>query len=81
MLKTYKFLKKQTSTFASAVLPGDIVLIHIERWNGSYEMKIVASESTKNGIVLTSDTNHRHTVPEQFPVVVREYITKEGLNE
>ena len=80
-MKTYLAMTRNERTDASKVRPNSVVFMHVNKWNGSHEIKISSVEVTGDKTTLTSESGDQHTVYSLAPVWVREYDTREGLND
>ena len=80
-MKNYSVMTRNERTDASQVQPNSLVFMHVNKWNGSHEIRIVSVEVMGDKTVLISEAGDQHTVYSLAPVWVREYETREGLSD
>jgi hypothetical protein len=75
-MKTYLTLsrneKVEAGHLGAHIVTGQTVFLHIERWNGSYEIDVNSTELKGDKVVLVDNTGQKHIVSATMPVWIRE---------
>ena len=80
-MKFYQTLSRNEKIEVSAAPEGATILLHVERWNGSYEVTVTSKEVLKDKVTITDTTGQRHTVHATMPVWIRERVWSPGVEE